>query len=70
MSLAQLETNLTFDDRHTWSGRFEVAGKIAHDLDDSLEDGLQRDGILFLSEGDRDVFLKDPAMNVAMMRKP
>ena len=28
-----LETNLTFDDRNTWFGRFEVAGKTAHDLD-------------------------------------
>jgi hypothetical protein len=27
-----LETNLTFDDRDTWFGRFEVAGKSAHDL--------------------------------------
>jgi YHS domain-containing protein len=24
----------------------------------------------FCSDSDRDVFLKDPAMNVAMMRKP
>lgn len=28
-----LETNLTLDDRDTWFGRFEVAGKSAHDLD-------------------------------------
>jgi hypothetical protein len=27
-----LESNLTFDDRDTWFGRFEVAGKSAHDL--------------------------------------
>jgi hypothetical protein len=27
-----LETNLTFDDRDTWFGRFEVVGKSAHDL--------------------------------------
>jgi YHS domain-containing protein len=27
-----LETNLTFDDRDTWFGRFEVASKTAHDL--------------------------------------
>ena len=27
-----LETALTFDDRHTWFGRFEVASKTAHDL--------------------------------------
>jgi YHS domain-containing protein len=27
-----LETNLTFDDRDTWFGRFEAAGKSAHDL--------------------------------------
>jgi YHS domain-containing protein len=27
-----LETNLTFDDRHTWFGRFEVVGKSSHDL--------------------------------------
>jgi YHS domain-containing protein len=27
-----LESNLTFDDRHTWFGRFEVTGKSAHDL--------------------------------------
>jgi hypothetical protein len=26
------ETNLTFDDRDTWFGRFEVVGKSAHDL--------------------------------------
>jgi YHS domain-containing protein len=29
---ALLETNLTFDDRNTWFGRFEVGGKSAHDL--------------------------------------
>ena len=28
-----LETNLTFDEQDTWFGRFEVAGKTAHDLD-------------------------------------
>jgi hypothetical protein len=28
-----LETNLTFDERDTWFGRFELAGKAAHDLD-------------------------------------
>jgi YHS domain-containing protein len=28
-----LETNLTFDDRNTWFGRLEAAGKTAHDLD-------------------------------------
>lgn len=28
-----LETNLTFDERDTWFGRFEVVGKSAHDLD-------------------------------------
>ena len=28
-----LETNLTFNDRDTWFGRFEAAGKTAHDLD-------------------------------------
>jgi len=27
-----LETNLTFDDRDAWFGRFEVVGKSAHDL--------------------------------------
>ena len=27
-----LETNLTFDDRDTWFGRFEIVGKSAHDL--------------------------------------
>jgi YHS domain-containing protein len=27
-----LESNLTFDDRDTWFGRFEVVGKSAHDL--------------------------------------
>jgi YHS domain-containing protein len=27
-----IETNLTFDDRHTWFGRFEAASKSAHDL--------------------------------------
>ena len=27
-----LETNLTFDDRGTWFGRFEIVGKNAHDL--------------------------------------
>jgi YHS domain-containing protein len=27
-----IETALTFDDRHTWFGRFEVASKTAHDL--------------------------------------
>jgi hypothetical protein len=27
------ETNLTFDDRDTWFGRFEVVGKSSHDLD-------------------------------------
>ena len=26
------ETNLTFDERHTWFGRFELAGKSGHDL--------------------------------------
>jgi YHS domain-containing protein len=28
-----LETNLSFNDRHTWFGRLEVAQKTAHDLD-------------------------------------
>jgi hypothetical protein len=28
-----VETNLTLADRNTWFGRFEVAGKTAHDLD-------------------------------------
>jgi YHS domain-containing protein len=27
-----LESNLTFDDRNTWFGRFEIVGKSAHDL--------------------------------------
>jgi hypothetical protein len=27
-----IETNLTFDERHAWFGRFEVASKTAHDL--------------------------------------
>jgi YHS domain-containing protein len=27
-----LESNLTFDDRDTWFGRFEIAGKSSHDL--------------------------------------
>jgi YHS domain-containing protein len=27
-----VETNVTFDDRDTWFGRFEVVGKTAHDL--------------------------------------
>jgi len=27
-----IETNVTFDDRDTWFGRFEAAGKTAHDL--------------------------------------
>jgi hypothetical protein len=27
-----LETNLTFDERHTWYGRLELVGKSAHDL--------------------------------------
>jgi len=31
-----LETNLTLADRDTWFGRFEVAGKTAHDLDIAL----------------------------------
>lgn len=33
-----LETNLTFDERDTWFGRFEVVGKSAHDLDVSGEE--------------------------------
>ncbi|MGB2712919.1 MAG: hypothetical protein WBC51_01990 [Vicinamibacterales bacterium] len=28
-----IETNITFDDRHSWFGRFEAGGKSAHDLD-------------------------------------
>ena len=28
-----VETNITFADRHTWFGRFEIVGKSAHDLD-------------------------------------
>ena len=28
-----VETNVTFADRHTWFGRFEIVGKSAHDLD-------------------------------------
>jgi YHS domain-containing protein len=28
-----VETNVTFDDTHTWFGRFEAAGKTPHDLD-------------------------------------
>jgi YHS domain-containing protein len=27
-----IETNLTFDERHAWFGRFEIASKTAHDL--------------------------------------
>ena len=30
---ALVETNVTFNERDTWYGRFEVAGKSAHDLD-------------------------------------
>ena len=30
---ALIETNVTFNERDTWYGRFEVAGKSAHDLD-------------------------------------
>jgi len=35
-----VETNLTFDDRHTWFGRFEAVSKTAHDLalSESTED--------------------------------
>ena len=30
--LSSIETNLTFDERDTWFGRFEAASKTAHDL--------------------------------------
>jgi hypothetical protein len=35
-----LETNITFDERDSWFGRFEVAGKSAHDLDVSGTDEI------------------------------